>query len=509
MEDWADGKVCRPSFPLRVAVEAFAPAIDSGGSTLQGLAPQELQHLLKNTQHALDDLNDFSIHHIRLLASEEKTHLTSAKTEDLDTIVVQDDIALLVRLIPIESGHTPSSKIHTYSSILDVYYSSYQIPTAGSSSSNSPLATYIAKELQSIFYEEQAALAHALSLTSWGAPQKVMDGKLLENLQRRSTRSFKYAPTYHLTFSLFTPTSVPSEWEIESALEEHISPLLSSLSSISNFTVDSQVQLYAGFSPSIKPEFDPNSNTWSLSKDDLSGFINAAEWPLSPNIGAGPTMNFILYVPAPHQSPLVIRNLENGNQRKGLSSSWIVPQWGGIQIMNLHASPKNTTKILTTEQMKSAMRTFSSQLLSLLGLPTSPSSLPLRLSTLTRVHAATIIYSASSTVGALARLTRTLPSISIPNKVSASVERSLSHLSAACASLRNGKFTSAIEEARVAEAEAERAFFERSMVGQVYFPDEHKVAVYLPLLGPIAVPLVTSFLKEFRRWRDGSGVTAS
>lgn len=37
------------------------------------------------------------------------------------------------------------------------------------------------------------------------------------------------------------------------------------------------------------------------------------------------------------------------------------------------------------------------------------------------------------------------------------------------------------------------------MVGQVYFPDEHKVAVYLPLLGPVAVPLVMAALKEVKK----------
>jgi phosphatidylinositol glycan class S len=38
---------------------------------------------------------------------------------------------------------------------------------------------------------------------------------------------------------------------------------------------------------------------------------------------------------------------------------------------------------------------------------------------------------------------------------------------------------------------------------QVYFPDEHKVAVYLPLLGPIGVPLVASLLKELKRIAAG------
>jgi len=41
------------------------------------------------------------------------------------------------------------------------------------------------------------------------------------------------------------------------------------------------------------------------------------------------------------------------------------------------------------------------------------------------------------------------------------------------------------------------------MVGQVYFPDEHKVAVYLPLLGPVTVPLVMAALKELK-----SGIAA-
>jgi phosphatidylinositol glycan class S len=41
------------------------------------------------------------------------------------------------------------------------------------------------------------------------------------------------------------------------------------------------------------------------------------------------------------------------------------------------------------------------------------------------------------------------------------------------------------------------------MVGQVYFPDEHKVAVYLPLLGPVGVPLVVSLLKELKRIAAG------
>lgn len=73
------------------------------------------------------------------------------------------------------------------------------------------------------------------------------------------------------------------------------------------------------------------------------------------------------------------------------------------------------------------------------------------------------------------------------------------HLQQTCTDLREGRFHNALENARTAEAEAERGFFEKSMVGQVYFPDEHKVAVYLPLLGPVGVPLIMGAIKEMKR----------
>lgn len=92
-----------------------------------------------------------------------------------------------------------------------------------------------------------------------------------------------------------------------------------------------------------------------------------------------------------------------------------------------------------------------------------------------------------------------LPSIAIPETVSSAVDTTLMQLRTTCDRLKTGKFKDALEHARIAEIQAEKGFFEKSMVGQVYFPDEHKVAVYLPLLGPVGVPLLMSALKELRR----------
>ena len=441
--------------------------------------------------------------------SENRSRLAS--TAGYEDQTSSDDEALRVKLIPQETNGLAKATLTPQSTILNVHYAPSQVPST--SSSSSPLANYIASQLQEFFAEEQATVAFILtsysvshqSSTSSVAqqavssrdyrngPRRALHPELAERLASRMTKSLKYAPTYHITISLFTPVGTPSAWEVEAALQEYFQPLLDAISQISNFTVDTQIQLHSTFSQSVQqPQYDEGQKVWTMREEDLSGFINAAEWPLSPSIGAGPTLNFVIYIPDPARSPLVIKSSQ--------ATSWLIPQWGGITILNSQDNGSSQpSSILRKSAIQPALLTFSHQLLSFLGAPESPASLPLQLKTLTRVRAASLLLSASATMGSLARLTVALPSIAIPETVSSGVEQTLAHLRGSCDALREGKFRQALESARIAEAEAEKAFFEKSMVGQVYFPDEHKVAVYLPLLGPVGVPLIMSAQKELRR----------
>jgi phosphatidylinositol glycan class S len=443
------------------------------------------------TQQTLDALNEFPAHQLRLVRADSPYAANASQQVVVDGSSIgsnEDDVALRIRLIPVETGVTPRAHLHAHSATLDIYYSSAQVPIQ---SPSSPLSGFIAQELHTLFAEEQAQVAYMLSTAPSTDVTKLppLTADQFSVLERQSTRALKYAPTYHLTFSLFTPTYVPSAWDIETALRTYLNPLLESFSAISNFTVDTQVQLYATFSPSIsQPEFDEDLKAWTLRKEDLGGFINAAEWPLSPSIGEGPTVNFVLYVPDQDQSPLLIK--ENAG------NSWSIPQWGGVHILNL--AGEATPESLSANALAPAMHTFSDQLISLFGLPQGPASLPLRISSLERFRAASLIISTSSTLGALAQVYQKLPSIPVPDNVAQSAALTITHLQQACDHMQEGLFQIALENARVAQVEAEKAFFERSMVGQVYFPDEHKVAVYLPLLGPVAVPLVMAALKEMK-----------
>ncbi|KAL8938094.1 MAG: hypothetical protein Q9211_003372 [Gyalolechia sp. 1 TL-2023] len=510
MMSWAEGRLCKPSFPLQIVVEA--PMLEEN----------DVLRVIQATQHALDDQNDFPLHHLRLRIGSSHVSSNSSQIDKSSEDITQlQQEALTITLVPQNGLTAARAELQTQSASLDILYPPHLAPPT--SSASFPLASFIATQLQDLFAEERALISRTVRANpaSTSGQSAVGPGQssvvstnpaagdkdqrigniqapspeLAARLASRTTRTLRYAPTYHITISLFSPSGWPSSWDIESAISEYLAPLLRSTSIISGFTVDTQTQLYARFSPSVRePEYDASRGVWVLREGDLSGFINAAEWPLSPSIGAGPTLNFIIYVPDRSTSPLVIGESQ--------ASSWLIPQWGGVVILNppFSARPNETQAAgLSKEDIRPALLVFSHQLLSFLGAPQSSSSIPLQLQTLTRVRAVSLLLSASATMGSLARLTVALPSIAIPETVSRAVDVTLEHLEKTCNALKDGRFATALQNAKIAETAAERGFFEKSMVGQVYFPDEHKVAVYLPLLGPVGVPLIMSALKEIRR----------
>lgn len=454
----------------------------------ESLSSEQLESLASRVRASLDPMRVFQLYDFRVTAASNDSanmsqkHSSSSRAGSAVDQATEDALTVLVE----PGSFGLSHQFRPWSHVLEVGYEEAKADQLDE------IAEFISEHVRDSFQDEHDTLSYYLSKGPFalGRETSLHQSTALQ-LDRRTTQAFKYAPAYHLTFSLFTANSSPSAWEIEEALSQYLQPLLATLSGITNFTVETQVQLHAAISPSISgPHFDAYTGKWQLHQSDLSGFVNAAEWPLNPSIGSGATMNFVLYVPSKEYSPLVV---------PGDETSWLIPQWGGVQILNPRGDAPDR---LGADDLRLVMLTFADQFLKLLGLPHSPQSLALRVSSLTRERATSLILSASSTLGALARLTLKLTAISIPASVANSVDDTIHHLDQACHDLRGGRFESALEHARIAEAAAEQAFFEPSMVGQVYFPDEHKVAVYVPLLGPMAVPLVMTAIKELRGLRS-------
>lgn len=64
-----------------------------------------------------------------------------------------------------------------------------------------------------------------------------------------------------------------------------------------------------------------------------------------------------------------------------------------------------------------------------------------------------------------------------------------------------GSALDALQYSAEAATRASRAFFNPGMLALLYFPPEHNLAVYTPLLAPVAVPLVAAVLREISKRR--------
>jgi len=464
----------------------------------------EARIIVHETQKILDDLNEYPTLHQRLHLVDpfpvshgkvDGTGLTSQRCgEDRrDFDLGEPALKLLV-----EPASTFKFDLETHTTTALAH-----IPPNAVAGGTKDLAQAL---FQTFRFEQIAAALHTVTSTTQNknalAFLKSQPYEVVTSIEKQLNRAYKSSPDFHLTFSLFAASGAPSSWEIQAALHSHIQPLIRALSKTANFEVTTQVQLYSAYSPAIQPIIDESRNGTFLQQQDLTAFVNAAEWPLSPSIGDGPTINFILYVPSRDQVPLGIAGLD--------TTSWLIPQWGGIQILNptlVASSVKDDLVLprhLSTNVLDKPFEIFAAQLLSLLGISHTDelgSTLPLhlRLDAYTRLSALTLYFRAASSLGSLSRLAQHLSNIPIPKNVAQLVDDTIGNLTACSHAFQGSQWQSALAHAKSAYMDSDKAFFDKSMVGQVYFPDEHKIAVYLPLLGPIGLPLLVGLLREIKR----------
>lgn len=75
------------------------------------------------------------------------------------------------------------------------------------------------------------------------------------------------------------------------------------------------------------------------------------------------------------------------------------------------------------------------------------------------------------------------------------VSSAVTSVQLAVAELEAGNLNFALQYSKEAILASERAFFDPSLLHLLYFPDDQKFAIYIPLFLPMCVPIVLSLLK--------------
>lgn len=368
------------------------------------------------------------------------------------------------------------------------------------------LATLHARlqQLMQVMSFTASSIAAALS-------DRVPDGQLGPD----AWRHLKSSLGYEITFSLLNPDpkSHDVDWDIEGAVNHYVQPILDKLNLVANFSVDSQILYYAVLG--VTPRFDKESSSFILSAHSLPHVINPVEARLGSSAASlYPVLNFLLYVPERSHSPLYIQDKDGAPVTTNAFHS---PRWGGIMIYNVEvpASPQTSLPLRVDVDMVRVMEVFLAQLRLLFGisreelppefLVESPGNEGLadwELDHLLWAHTLENIATVSTTLTSLAQLLDQISNIVIKDDVASEVYRAVAAVQDAVAELAEGRLRSAFQASKEAVTSSERAFFDPSLLHLLYFPDDQKFAIYIPLFLPMAVPILLSLAKMLREARQ-------
>ena len=92
----------------------------------------------------------------------------------------------------------------------------------------------------------------------------------------------------------------------------------------------------------------------------------------------------------------------------------------------------------------------------------------------------------------------------INEKVAAEISESVGALETALDELENSNKSLALKFSRVAYQKSENAFFDTSLLELLYFPQDQKFAIYIPLFLPVGIPIlfgIKEAIKYFKQQR--------
>ncbi|UZJ56106.1 hypothetical protein CBS101457_005426 [Exobasidium rhododendri] len=289
-----------------------------------------------------------------------------------------------------------------------------------------------------------------------------------------------------------------------------------------------------------------NSGEWSLTSGAITSPLSSIDTSTTDGATAGMsdmfeqterTLHFVLYVPKPSHRPLRVAGDAEATTVSD-AKGWLIPQWGGVSLFNLgfegeeRSSDKGKMlQSLSAAEMDDAFAIFEKQFNSLLGLQdlevtglADDVSLAWKLDALTRQRIMAASRECVKTLGSIIRLVDKIENLGVDQSVRDDVSRALLLLDQAI-QLSNtsvhdthttlseisalSPFQVLLDLVHSSELLSSRAFFNPSMLGQLYFPDEHKYAVYTPLFGPLAVPLLVAGVRLFKERRKAKAVQAA
>jgi phosphatidylinositol glycan class S len=346
---------------------------------------------------------------------------------------------------------------------------------------------------------------------------KSAEGHLDMKADKASMRALRSTPGYDITFTLLNPQPdlLRATWDVATAVNKYMQSLLDSFGEFANITVKSQYLYSAGLGVQVQ-KTDVGSQ---LTHEQLPHIINPVEAFLASHVSTNPHINFIVYIPTRDQSPLTILD---ANGKASSSNAFLSPRWGGLLVYNVDTINQSLPVDVQVDLLP-VMSVFLAQLRLLLGIhPTAAmsSGSDLQLSVVgpdskviadwemeqwLREKCVENIITSSSTLISLAELLDKISNIVINDDIGAQVFSSVKAIERSSQLLADSDLKQAYLISKLARDASEKAFFDPSLLELLYFPEDQKFAIYVPLFLPVGFPIVLSLLQAVQWLRGARG----
>lgn len=335
------------------------------------------------------------------------------------------------------------------------------------------------------------------------------------------------SPEYEVLISVVNPRPdlQTLHWNVKLATERYLRPFFNEFSELSTFTLKSQWKYQVEFkygSQQVKDNTKMERH-FSMDYDSLPHIITSIERKLGTDVANKPCIHLVVYAPPCQQAPVYI--YRNGERVSNFSfDSFISAKWGGIVIANpsdnmCSSAPGNEVHqvhIRSHEVMDFVLYELRKIFELEIEVPITSAAMEglnqveprlWEKDMYLRNGAIHLITSASSTLQSLIKLLDDIKNIVIGDHVAAEIHRSHDNLVIAKNFLLVNDIHNAVKFAREAFISAEKAFNDPSLLELLYFPEEQKYAIYIPLYLPIMIPVIFSLSavkKYFKKEKQDS-----
>lgn len=320
------------------------------------------------------------------------------------------------------------------------------------------------------------------------------------------------SPEYEVLISILNPRPdlQTLHWNVQQASERYLRPFFNEFSELSKFTLKSQwkyqMELKYG-SQQVKDDTKMGRH-FSMEHDSLPHIITSIERKLGTDVANKPCIHLVVYAPPCKVAPVYI--YKDGQRVSNHSfDSFISAKWGGIVIANPSDAVCSSAKEDEVQQIHihshEVMDFVLYELRKIFELEVEVPLTAAAMENLAQIAprlwekdmhlrngAIHLITSASSTLQSLIKLLDDIKNIVIGDHVAAEIHRAYENVVKAKQNLLVNDIHEAVKYAREAFIAAEKAFNDPSLLELLYFPEEQKYAIYIPLYLPIMIPVIFS-----------------